>query len=149
MEEWCLTWGLTSSLQLKGSLSIQIKDFPAGPVVRTQCFHCQSLGSIPGWGTKNPQARWYGLKKKDCFRKNPDDGWWQANTDVRQLYTQIHLSDDLFLRGTSSLTNMDFLTEPCVSSVGKRWNGAAEPRTECGFGFWLKNRTCCPQLPHW
>ena len=28
--------------------------FPGGPVGRTLRFHC--LGSIPGWGTKIPQA---------------------------------------------------------------------------------------------
>ena len=39
---------------------------------------------------------------------------------------------------------MDFLTEPWVSSVSKRWKGAAEPGTECGFGFWLKNEPVAP-----
>ena len=27
---------------------------PCGPVVRTQCFHCCSLGSIPGQGSRMP-----------------------------------------------------------------------------------------------
>ena len=30
-------------------------EFPGSPVVRTWCFHCLVL-SIPGWGTKIPQA---------------------------------------------------------------------------------------------
>ena len=28
------------------------RNFPGGPVVRTQHFHCQGPGSIPAWGTK-------------------------------------------------------------------------------------------------
>ena len=34
------------------------REFPGGPVVRTRRFHCHGLGSIPGWGTKIPQAGW-------------------------------------------------------------------------------------------
>ena len=37
--------------------------FPGGPVVRTQHFHCQGPGSIPGWGTKIRQAMQCGQKK--------------------------------------------------------------------------------------
>ena len=36
------------------------RDFPGRPVVRTLRFHC--LGSIPGRGTKIPQAMWHGNK---------------------------------------------------------------------------------------
>ena len=32
-------------------------EFPGGSVVRTCCFHCHGLGSIPGWGTKILQAK--------------------------------------------------------------------------------------------
>ena len=32
------------------------QEFPCGPVVRTQCFHCPGLGSIPGQGNKIPNA---------------------------------------------------------------------------------------------
>ena len=38
--------------------------FPGGPVVRTQRFQCHGPGSIPGWGTKIPQAVQNGQKKK-------------------------------------------------------------------------------------
>ena len=31
-------------------------------MVRTQSFHCQVLGSSPGWGTKIPQALEHGQK---------------------------------------------------------------------------------------
>jgi len=31
-------------------------EFPSNPVARTQCFHCHGQGSIPGQGTKIPQA---------------------------------------------------------------------------------------------
>ena len=32
------------------------REFPGGPVVRTQRFYCQSPDSIPGQGTNIPQA---------------------------------------------------------------------------------------------
>ena len=39
-------------------------EFPRGPVVRTWRFHCWGLGSVPGQGTKIPQAAQRGQKKK-------------------------------------------------------------------------------------
>ena len=39
---------------------IQAWEFPGSPVVRTCCFHCGGLGSIPGQGTKIPQATRHG-----------------------------------------------------------------------------------------
>ena len=44
-------------------------EFPGGPVVRTQCFHCRGLGSASGWGTKIPQASQRGQKKKKKKKK--------------------------------------------------------------------------------
>ena len=38
--------------------------FLGGPGVKILCFHCWGPGSIPGWGTKIPQAMWCGQKKK-------------------------------------------------------------------------------------
>ena len=31
------------------------REVPSGPVVRTQNFHCQGPGSVPGWGTERSQ----------------------------------------------------------------------------------------------
>ena len=39
-------------------------EFPGGPVVRTWCSHCWGPGSIPGLGTKIPQASQCGQKKR-------------------------------------------------------------------------------------
>ena len=39
------------------------REFSGSLVVRTQCFHCCGLGSMPGWGTKIPQAARRGQKK--------------------------------------------------------------------------------------
>ena len=36
------------------------REFPGSPVVRARCFQCCGPGSIPGWGTKIPQAMKYG-----------------------------------------------------------------------------------------
>ena len=40
------------------------REFPGGPVVRTPRSHCRGLGSIPGQGTKIPQAAWCGQINK-------------------------------------------------------------------------------------
>ena len=56
------TWGATDSPEsVKNTPSW---DFPGGPVVRTQHLHCTGLGSIPGRGTKVPQATRYGPKQQ-------------------------------------------------------------------------------------
>ena len=44
------------TVHLQSELNPCFREFPGSPVVRTQHFHCWSLGSIPGWGTKIPQA---------------------------------------------------------------------------------------------
>ena len=36
------------------------------PLVRIWSFHCCGLGSIPGWGTKIPQAILYSKKQTKC-----------------------------------------------------------------------------------
>ena len=38
-------------------------------MVKDPHFQCRGVGSIPGWGTKIPHARWYSRKKK---RKKPN-----------------------------------------------------------------------------
>ena len=42
----------------------QCWDFPGGPVVKTQRFHCRAAGSIPGRGTKIPHAARWGQNKQ-------------------------------------------------------------------------------------
>ena len=39
-------------------------EFLGGPVVRTWRSHCHGLGSVPGRGTKIPQAEWRGQRGK-------------------------------------------------------------------------------------
>ena len=34
-------------------------------MVRIHTFTAMNSGLIPGWGTKIPQAKWHGKKKKD------------------------------------------------------------------------------------
>ena len=45
------------------------REFPGGPVVRTRCFQCNGPGSIPGRGTKIPQAMQRGPKEKKKKKK--------------------------------------------------------------------------------
>ena len=49
-----------------------LREFPGGPVVRTQRFHCQGLGSIPGWGTNilYPASRCQKRKEKKKTLQN-------------------------------------------------------------------------------
>ena len=42
---------------------LDVGEFLGGVVVRILGFHCCGQGSIPGWGTKIPQAMWSGQKK--------------------------------------------------------------------------------------
>ena len=44
------------------------RKFPGGPVVRTRCFHCWGLGSIPGQRTRILQGEWCGQKEKEKSR---------------------------------------------------------------------------------
>ena len=46
------------------NLKYDTREFPGGPMVRTQRFHCQGPGSIPGQRTKILQVAWRGRKKK-------------------------------------------------------------------------------------
>ena len=64
---------------------MEMREFPGGPVVRTRRFHCQGSGSIPGQGTKIPQAARPKKKKKklEARRKAADiflcsEGWSRA-----------------------------------------------------------------------
>ena len=45
-----------------------IKDFPGGPVVKTLCFQCGDMGSIPGGGTKITLCHVVQQKKKQKKR---------------------------------------------------------------------------------
>ena len=52
--------GLSSSVCSRS----YFREFPGGPVVRTCHFYCGGLGSVPGQGTKIPQAMQHGQRKK-------------------------------------------------------------------------------------
>ena len=59
-----------------GNQNMRNRDFPGGPVVRTWRFHCRDLGSIPGRGTKIPQAAWLCQNKE---RKNHNSHFFKKN----------------------------------------------------------------------
>ena len=61
---WAAFYGVAQSRTwLKWlSSSSSSREFPGGPVVRTQHFHCCDTGSIPGQGTKIPQATQHNQK---------------------------------------------------------------------------------------
>ena len=48
-------WGRKES-DTTERLHFHFQEFPGGLVVRTWCFHCCGLGSVPGLGTKILQA---------------------------------------------------------------------------------------------
>ena len=48
-------------------------EFPGGPVIRIQRFHCHGPGSIPGEGTKITQPTWCSQKKKKERKKKKKD----------------------------------------------------------------------------
>ena len=53
---------MVESYRSKHLLKTPLLGIPCSSVVRTQCFHCQSLGSVPGRGTRIPQAAWHSQK---------------------------------------------------------------------------------------
>ena len=106
---WTITWhppGLTASLpycptartlwstQMTDSaarnprnflcVSVLFKDLPRNSMVRTPCFHCRGPGSIPGRGTKIPQATQCGHPLK----KNRAPKLFQFSQNLELLYQQ-------------------------------------------------------------
>ena len=51
-----------------------IKDFPGGPVIRTLCFQCGDMGSIPGRRTKITLCHVVQPKKKTKIIKHGGRG---------------------------------------------------------------------------
>ena len=60
-------------------------------MVRTGQFHCRGPGSIPGWGTKIPQAEQYGQKKKKKKDKYPSSSSLSpsASSKLDNLQSQV------------------------------------------------------------
>ena len=56
------------------------REFLSGPAVRTQCFHCYGLGSIPGWGSNILKVSWCGQKKKKRVVDNRSLVLWSKVT---------------------------------------------------------------------
>ena len=52
-QENTMCWGKAVCFRRKRS---SIREFPGGSMIRTQCFPCHGLGSVPGWGTTILQA---------------------------------------------------------------------------------------------
>ena len=50
---------------------LEVLGIPGGPVVRTWCFHCPDLGSIPGWETKIPKPHGRGQKNTHTHTHKP------------------------------------------------------------------------------
>ena len=59
-----ITPGIVYDMPITLDKKSYFRDFPGNPLVRTECFHCQGPGSIPGWGTKLLQATHSGQKRK-------------------------------------------------------------------------------------
>ena len=54
-----MTTRLDASVMKRSPRKKQKREFPGGPVIRIQCFHCQGGGSIPGPTTKILQGFLY------------------------------------------------------------------------------------------
>ena len=53
-----IKWFLLTVWKLVNTVNLWDGELPGGPVVRTLGSHCWSQGSVPGQGTKIPQAAW-------------------------------------------------------------------------------------------
>ena len=58
---------LVPSMLLQMEIFLYFREFPGSPMADTQCLHCQGLGSIPGQGTKMPQAAQSSQKKERFY----------------------------------------------------------------------------------
>ena len=82
---------LTQLWKYKKAARVKIKkeafgEFPDGTVVRTQSFHCFGPSSMPGWGTKIPQAMLQ-LQKIEIFffkRQFLYGGWLDPYLKLRK-----------------------------------------------------------------
>ena len=92
-------------------------EFPGSPVVRTRHFHCWGPGSIPGWGTKIPQAAQSGQKKKMFIDERLGDQIQPPNI-LAIILAQAAITK---YHKLGSLNNMLFLT---VLKAGS-------PRSKC------------------
>ena len=72
-------------------------EFPGCPVIRTWPFHSRALGSIPGQGTKIPQAARQGQKKKKVFLQTYTKMYKENNIKHLQLQYPLSLFFDYFL----------------------------------------------------
>nr|XP_020770748.1 oxidative stress-induced growth inhibitor 1 [Odocoileus virginianus texanus]XP_020770749.1 oxidative stress-induced growth inhibitor 1 [Odocoileus virginianus texanus]XP_020770750.1 oxidative stress-induced growth inhibitor 1 [Odocoileus virginianus texanus]XP_020770751.1 oxidative stress-induced growth inhibitor 1 [Odocoileus virginianus texanus] len=57
------TAGKLSQAKIK---KLHLWEFPASPLVRTQCFHCRAQSLIPGQRSRIPQATWHSQETKGC-----------------------------------------------------------------------------------
>lgn len=60
---------------------------PGGPVVRALHAHCQGPGSVPGQGTKIPQAAWHDQKEKEKGQKLEDSHLIQICREATVIQT--------------------------------------------------------------
>ena len=65
----CLSYFNVYEFPQRRELRTSTKKNSVSPLVRTQHFHRSGLGSVPGWGTKMPQASWRGQKEKKKSEK--------------------------------------------------------------------------------
>ena len=74
-------------------VSASFKDLPRnsldGPAVRTQCFHCRSPSSIPGWGTKISQATVWPPPQKKTELPNSYNSARTLNFYISRLQAQV------------------------------------------------------------
>ena len=89
------------------------REFPGGPVVSTRRFHCRGPGcSIPGRGTKIPQAKKNTRKQKQHQKKHPSEWLFKVSNKTYLCYAVLSLQ----VRGGFILTI--WLSKGNVSSNG-------------------------------
>ena len=77
---WTVVQNVHRILKLKVT---DLREFPDGPVVKIQCFHCHGPGSIPSQGTKILQATHSVAKKRE--RERLERNFWHAGSNYSGL----------------------------------------------------------------
>lgn len=113
-------------------------DLPGGPVVRTPRSQCRGAGSIPGQGTKAPQAVWPQKKKRTVAElkalvtglpsPQPEaraPAWSELGAGTTHVSAGLWEADALALKGGPPRVAVTLVfTSPCLHSRRGRGCGA-------------------------
>ena len=111
-------------------------------MVRTQCFHCHGQGSIPGRGTKIPQATWHGQKQQQkqvsarMWRNwNSHTLLWKFGSSSKSKTWSYHMSQQFYSKKNENLSPYKNLYVNVHSSISH--NSQKGETTQISTDAWI------------